>query len=251
MPRKITTVFFDLGNTLIYPAHDWQPVYQAADRALFERLTQLGCRLNFDSFLECFLNQLEVYYSQRDVDLSERGTASVLQSVLAQQGCQLPADQIPAAIDVMYAVTRQNWLLEEDAIQTLQALQQQGYRLGMISNASSGDDVRALLEMHAIGSFFDPIIISADLGIRKPHPAIFKAALQVCQTLPEQAVMIGDRLGADILGARHSGLASIWITRRVESEKRARSADIQPDGCVGTLSELPDLLARWQADNCF
>ena len=55
--------------------------------------------------------------------------------------------------------------------------------------------------------------------------------------------MVGDSLGADILGARNAGLYSIWVTRRADTAaNRAHKDTIQPDAVISTLSELPPLL---------
>jgi FMN phosphatase YigB (HAD superfamily) len=55
--------------------------------------------------------------------------------------------------------------------------------------------------------------------------------------------MVGDTLGADILGAHNAGLLAIWITRRAETPaNQAHQDTIQPDVTIDTLSELPDVL---------
>jgi FMN phosphatase YigB (HAD superfamily) len=61
-----------------------------------------------------------------------------------------------------------------------------------------------------------------------------------------QAVMVGDTLSADILGARSSHIASIRITRRVNKNANNDYLDtIQPDATIQTLADLPPLLRRW------
>jgi FMN phosphatase YigB (HAD superfamily) len=57
--------------------------------------------------------------------------------------------------------------------------------------------------------------------------------------------MVGDTLGADILGARNSGIFSIWIRRRANTPgNRAHVDNILPDAQIDTLSELPGLFAQ-------
>ena len=62
---------------------------------------------------------------------------------------------------------------------------------------------------------------------------------------PEDAIMIGDTLPADILGARNVGMRSVWITRRADRQENSEVAGtIQPDYEIEDLSSLVDLVAR-------
>jgi len=114
----------------------------------------------------------------------------------------------------MYAVTERNWHVEEDAVSTLASLRENGYRLGLISNASDEDSTQALVDQGGLRPFFDFILTSAACGWRKPHPRIFQIALNHFKIQPEQAIMVGDTLEADIAGANNLGIYSIWIARR-------------------------------------
>jgi putative hydrolase of the HAD superfamily len=136
-------------------------------------------------------------------------------------------------------------MVEEDAISTLDALKGLGLRLGLVSNAGDAHDVDTLVDQHHLRSYFEQVIISALVGVRKPNPHIFKLALDHFKVAPDNTVMVGDTLGADILGARNARIASVWITRRAHrSDNRAHEDTIQPDAVINRLSELPALLER-------
>ena len=103
--------------------------------------------------------------------------------------------------------------LFQDTLSTLAALQQRGFLLGVVSNRLwGGKPFQEDLQTLGLLNYFDPpnIAISADLGIRKPNPAIFQHALHALSVPPEQAVMVGDSLTADIAGAQALGIFSIW-----------------------------------------
>jgi 2-haloalkanoic acid dehalogenase type II len=145
----------------------------------------------------------------------------------------------------MYAVTQKFWKPEPDAHATLEQLRQEGYRLGLISNASDDADVQALVDNAGLRDYFEVILTSAAQGIRKPNPQIFWTALDSLDVLPAQAAMVGDTLGADILGAQNAGIFSIWVTRRAATPANLAHADtIIPDARIDSLSSLPDLLNR-------
>jgi FMN phosphatase YigB (HAD superfamily) len=57
--------------------------------------------------------------------------------------------------------------------------------------------------------------------------------------------MVGDRLGADILGAQNAGMFSIWVTKHANSPgNRAHLDTIRPDATIETIEELPGLLEQ-------
>ena len=168
----------------------------------------------------------------------------MLQEVL--QAHNIPdarAENLRAAIRDMYAVSQAHWHIEQDTIPMLETLRASGRRLGIISNASDDEDVQKLVDQAGIRPYFDFILSSAAFGRRKPGSDIFKQALSYWDIIPDQAVMVGDTLSADILGANWLGIVSIWIRRRVNTpENQAKLADIQPWVIIDTLAELPDLL---------
>ena len=93
--------------------------------------------------------------------------------------------------------------------------------------------------------FFEVIISSAALGVRKPNPKIFQEALERMNLPAGKVAMVGDTLGADILGARNAGIFSIWLKRRANTPGNLAHADtIFPDAQIDTLSELPRLMER-------
>jgi HAD superfamily hydrolase (TIGR01662 family) len=239
---QLKVVFFDLGSTLIYSKDPWAPIYEHADRELVNELLHAGIPLNEGSFSSEFDTFLASYYAMRGNGTLETTTFSALQELLEQKGFHnVPDEQIRAALDAMYAITQKNWYLELDAIPTLEKLRSQGYRLGMISNTSDDINVQQIVDRDQLRSYFEVIITSAGCGIRKPDERIFQLALDHFGIPPGQAVMVGDTLEADILGANRLGMYSIWITRRVQVLGEGE-LDIQPQAVIASLSQLPDLL---------
>ncbi|MGB8343978.1 MAG: HAD family hydrolase [Ktedonobacteraceae bacterium] len=100
-----------------------------------------------------------------------------------------------------------------DVLPTLAELRRRGFLLGAVSNRHWGGQIfQEDLETLGILQFIDPchIAISVDLGIRKPHPAIFHRVLHDLHVPSAQAAMVGDSLLSDITGARRIGLFTIW-----------------------------------------
>jgi putative hydrolase of the HAD superfamily len=240
MNRIIQAVLFDLGDTLMYSPDPWPPVFERAGRQMSYLLCSSGIGVDCESFHTDFLQRLDKYYADRDRNLVETTTLNVLQELLADKGLRnIPENLLRLALDEFYAVTQQNWHLEADAIETLTTLQQAGYQLGLISNAGDDSDVLQQVDNFGIAPYFDFILTSAACGYRKPHPHMFSLALAQWGYLPDEIAMVGDRLDADIGGARPLGIYTIWIRRRA---KKRSPITHQPDAAVDNLSEIPPLI---------
>jgi len=246
MSNPFDAILFDLGSTLIYFDSDWPQVFPQANAELIANLTNAGYEIEEDRFLQDFRGRIDQFYSSRDAELIEYTTEYFLRSVLADWGYpQLSDATIRSCLRAMYAVLHAHWQIEVDTLSTLEHLRQAGYRLGMISNASDNEDVQTLVDKAGVRDFFDFILVSAAVGVRKPNPEIFRLALDHWGIHPTRAAMVGDLLGADILGANRAGLFSIWITRHADGPANDPHIDtIQPDAQIATLEELPDLLSQ-------
>ena len=238
---NIEAVLFDLGNTLIYFNGEWPVVLAGARQAALEALRRVGLHVARAPFLSRFQATLENNYTRRADDLIERNTARLLRDVLDELGhCDVPEHWIDAARYAFYAVTQNHWWPEVDALPTLKTLHEQGYRMGILSNAADDWDVQTLVDKAQVRPYMDFVLSSAALGQRKPSPAVFRAALAQWGISPARVAMVGDTLNADILGANHAGMCSVWITRRVNMAPEQEN--IHPQKMIHTLDELPLLL---------
>jgi putative hydrolase of the HAD superfamily len=237
---SIRHILFDLGGTLMHSRGDWEPVLERADEALVESLRADNIQLDAKQFRE----RLHEYYEQREKDLQETTYHFVLREMLKKAGhVEVAESVLRSALDAMYSVTQTNWQLENDTIETLQKLQSDQYKLGIFSNAGDDKDVQQLIENFGIRPYFDFVLTSAACYYRKPHPRAFEIALAQWNITPQEAVMIGDSLEADIFGAKQVGMTTIWITRRAQfTDKDMRR--IHPDFSLRKLNELLPTLER-------
>jgi len=129
-----------------------------------------------------------------------------------------------------------HFALYDDVTPALAALHGAGYRIGLISNTHRCLD--AFQSHFALEPYITAAVSSSDHGYLKPHPSIFRAALDRVGTRAEGGVMVGDSLTHDIAGARRVGMAAVLLVRSGE----APDTDGVP--VIRSLAELPDLLAR-------
>lgn len=250
MGRDFDYVLFDLGNTLIYYDAPWPGSLEVATRALTDQLIRDQVSIDPAAFHADFQARMTQYYTSREIDCVEVTSLDVLNSLLAEHGVvDVPIRQLRNALAAMYAVSQSYWHVEEDTVPMLAELQQAGYRMGLVTNASDSDDVQVLVDKAGIRGFMDVIVISADIGLRKPHLRIFETALKFWKALPEKAVMVGDLLPADILGANEVGMTSVWITRRASKfANQPYMKTVKPDMTITSLWELPAALLNFRRD---
>ena len=94
-------------------------------------------------------------------------------------------------------------------------------RLGICSNFSHAPTARRLLAEAGLLPHLDAIVISEEVGFRKPRPEIFRTALAGLGVEAAEALHIGDSLEADVAGASGAGITTVWLTRRVSDPEKA------------------------------
>jgi len=114
------------------------------------------------------------------------------------------------------------------------------HRLALVSNFDHAVTAQRILVGHGIASLFDPTLISETFGRRKPHPAIFEAALAHLQVRAADAVFIGDSVGDDVVGAHNAGLRVVWVNAKGAPLPTGAPA---PTHVIAQLTELPALLS--------
>ena len=126
---------------------------------------------------------------------------------------------------------------EDGAAEALRRLRAMGRKLAIVSNVPlPGRFYERVLERHGLLKLFDSLHFSYDLGARKPSPAMLQHALTAQDAQPGEALMVGDRLSADIAAGRAAGVETVWI--------RSSFGDgPAPDHEIGSLAELPGLVA--------
>ena len=115
-----------------------------------------------------------------------------------------------------------------------------GVKLAVCSNFTHTDTAREVLASAGLLEHFDAVVISMDVGLRKPRAEIFQAALDAVGAKPEETLHVGDSLEADVGGAAQLGIRPVWITRRVADREAALRAFTGP-APAHTLVDLAEL----------
>ncbi len=142
------------------------------------------------------------------------------------------------AVDMAHYINAKTLDLLNENRQVLEHLKQKGYPMVLVSNFYG--NINQVLKDAGIDGYFQDVIESAVVGVRKPNPAIF--ALGVCALdLPaSQVLVVGDTYGKDIIPAHKLGCHTLWIKGLQWEEKKVDESI--PDGIIRKLSEMEGFL---------
>lgn len=246
MTRHIQAILFDFDDTIIDWSGQTRPypeVFRLHLEKLYAFLNQNGHLLpDSETFFQQYQQIVQHAWDIANATLTGVNFAKVLQTLF--QTLSLDGAQI----DVSTAMRAFDWqpvpgvVPYPDTHATLTALRQQGYKLGLLTNAMMPMWMRDV-ELRAYGllDYFDARLTSGDFGVIKPHPAIYHELLRQLGCPPEKAVFVGDRPANDIAGAHAAGMTGILMA----PPHLSRHLDgIEPDYTIEALQELLPILAE-------
>jgi putative hydrolase of the HAD superfamily len=144
------------------------------------------------------------------------------------------------ALQTHLQLASENHRLFDDVEGLFADARQAGVPLALITNGAS-DTQRDKLNVLGIEPRFAAVVVSAEVGMAKPDPAIFDFALAELGVGRDNAWHVGDSLKADVAGAKAAGLGAVWLNRtgaiRGESQP-------EPDLEVSSLSGLLAMIAQ-------
>ena len=152
------------------------------------------------------------------------------------------AAALPAKVDALLADTR----LRPDAVSTLAAIKRRGLLTGLISDCTH--ELPAFLPALPVAPLLDARVLSVELGVCKPDPAIYLAACRRLGVSPEQCVYVGDGGSHELTGAAAVGMTPVRLAAADLADHLVFDADTGFDGLqVPTLTDLLTLIDRQPA----
>lgn len=168
--------------------------------------------------------------------------AAVMHSSFAHYGLDLTDDDLRLFLRSAHDVWASYYSLAASTHALLEALRNRGLRLGLVSNTASPEWLlRPVLERQGLVERVDAIVLSSEVGKRKPHPEMFERALAELDVPPEEALFVGDRLDADVLGASRVGMRTVqalWFRADVVQ------IDTEPDFQAFTQMDVLNVVDR-------
>lgn len=125
------------------------------------------------------------------------------------------------------------------AIEVLTELKSK-FKLAVICNATTAtlEKVKEIMREAGILHFFDAVVVSTDVGYRKPDERIFQITLEKLGVKPQEAIMIGNRITTDIIGGNRMGMKTILFKWNDKYPEEVTCELEKPSYTINSLNEL-------------
>jgi putative hydrolase of the HAD superfamily len=207
---QVRAIGFDLFNTLVTVE---PPTIQEAASRLTNALAESGFPVEAESFQRAHRESAVQFLKQSRKDGKETHNRFWVSEALASQGHRVHPDdpRIASAVDAYFSAFLE---YSHPLPGTLEMLAELKGRclLGLLSNFTHAPAAWKILEGAGLTPFFDVVLISGDLGYRKPHPMVFERLIEVLKVEKDELLFVGDDPDSDISGAQKAGLRPVWHT---------------------------------------
>jgi putative hydrolase of the HAD superfamily len=196
----IRALTFDVGGTLIEPWPSVGGVY-----------AKIAAQHGLEADAEALDRQFaKAWAAKKDFNYSMADWENLVRQTFAGMAKAAITDAMFTTLYEHFA-TAAPWRIFDDVMPCLRELKKRGLKLGIISNWDTR--LRPLLRALQLDSYFDSIVVSAEVGARKPDPRIFQAAAAQMGLPPAAILHVGDSLREDVAGARAAGFQALPLTR--------------------------------------
>ena len=144
----------------------------------------------------------------------------------------------PARANVLFQEGfRQHSVLVDHAVEAVEYVHSKELPIYIVTNGIISLQNPRVMNS-AVGKYISYVMVSEEAGVGKPNPKIFELLLKKIGLAPEDVIMIGDKLGLDVLGAKNAGIRSIWFN----FSRKDNDTDILPDYEIHDLLDLKGIL---------
>jgi putative hydrolase of the HAD superfamily len=234
----LRAVLFDWGGTLMQD--EWSDeIALEGNRAGLTALGRDGLpdAARFTEYMREHEAELFPAVGDDEIDI-----AAVMLQSFGDQGVDLTDDDIRVFLQAAHDVWSSYYTLAASTHALLEALRDRGLRLALVSNTASPPWLlQPVLDRQGLSDRVDAIVLSSEVGKRKPHAAIFERALAEVGAEPQEALHVGDRLDADVLGASRVGMKTVqalWF--RADNV----SVPVEPDFQAFTQMDVLNVVER-------
>jgi putative hydrolase of the HAD superfamily len=230
----IKSIIFDLYGTLIDIETDesMEEIY----RGIAHFLTYYGVYMHRWKVRDLYYQIMKQQKEQSEEEYPEINVESVWNTFLRQEGMKVATarKKLARTLSHIYrGISRKRLRLcpsVKDVLGELRATR----RLALISDAQP---CYALPEIRAVGldGYFDPIVISADYGFRKPDPRLIENALEIMSLAPGEVICVGNDMYRDIYGAYMLGIKTIFIA---SNQGKQSYGDVTADYAISRFEDV-------------
>jgi putative hydrolase of the HAD superfamily len=235
----VKAVLFDWGDTLMEFVYD-EELLEASHRAGLAAIGRDDVRIT-----EHLRERFEPLFGVPGT-LEEVEYPGFIRGVLADFEIEVSDEELDRFLEAEHAAWAPARRLGGTTHALLESLRERGLRLGLVSNAfDPGWLLHRDLEEMGLRERLDFAVFSSEVGKRKPHPDIFRRALEALDVPAEETLFVGDRLYEDVRGAAELGMTTVqalWF--RAE----ATPDGAEPDFQAFTQMDVLNIVRRLNTD---
>ena len=208
---RVKAIFLDLGETLVTQNIEDNLVTINALEKISKILPQPVSTADLFSIYKDGYKVNEAFRTLHHVEVPiQAWMPQLLRRALDKE----PKDiLVQEAIKLVVSARAQNAIAFPDSRPLLERLSKRHQKLGIISNVSSHDVAVEILRKVGLLDYFQSVVTSAFVGIRKPDPGIFLYALMQFGLKPDEAVIVGDSEKHDVWGGKITGMKTILVKK--------------------------------------
>lgn len=193
-------------------------------------------------FYDAFVTSYEEFQRLKSIDQKEFYNGERFKILMRSLGIELGSD-VDRVVDEMVKAHMKSLStameFPEENREVLDFLSDKNDRMAIISNFDYAPAAYDLLNKFDIRKYFERIIISAELGWRKPRPEIFLEALDLLNIRAVDALYVGDNYYADVVGAKSVGMDVIWVNRK---DEKIYDQKYHPNHIVSKFGKIMSLI---------
>lgn len=219
--KKYSAVFFDLFDTLVMFEPSLLPkvtfngeTWNSTAQHVFTQMRKSLGGMEFADFYGPFVESHRELLELKQKDLREYPNRKRFEIFMEKTGLKGDDGLLEKFVRSHMESLSGAMVYSEHHTEILLYLKEKGYRLSVVSNFDHAPTARELLGKFGIADFFEHIVVSDEVGWRKPHRKIFEFALAELGESPSDVIFIGDNPEADIMGPSDCGIDSVWVKRR-------------------------------------
>ena len=247
--KNYSTLIFDAFDTVIHIDRKQLPEHRVGERIMHTTASKVhpvyeeeAGPLAFEDFLNAFRGSFAEANRRRQADFREIPSADRFRIMLELLGKDIDAfsPDFPERLARSHMENLQSALeIRPENYQFLEWASRKEYRLAMISNWDYAPTLYYCLDRYGVRDMFEAVVVSDEVGWRKPHPHIFEHAFKELRIPPVEALFVGDRLEIDVDGAAGSGMDAAWIDT---GQQEWSPEHATPRFRIGSLPELVPIL---------
>ena len=236
---RISTIFFDVGNTLriVLPDEDFKR--HARDEIM--RLTET--KETEEAFFAKLEERYEKYRKMTKKTLLDNSEMEMwMRWMLPDYDPELIAKHA-GRLTRLWRDHDGRRVPRPDADRTVLALYERGYKLGIIANTITETEIPDWMTHDGVAHCFDTVILSSKVRLRKPDPEIYHLACRCIRSKEEECAYIGDNPVRDVEGTRAAGFGMMIRIDEPDTlnREKATGKEFIPDAIIESLSELLDI----------